>query len=63
MEKFPVGRAVQSGVSSTSYPILMWGHIIGFTLNKIGETMLEVQWANGKVAPIHPALINPMPTD
>jgi hypothetical protein len=33
----------------------MWGHIIGFSSNVLGETTLKVQWGDQSVREVHPA--------
>lgn len=33
----------------------MWGHIVSFTFNSQGETIILVKWADGEENGIHPA--------
>jgi predicted membrane chloride channel (bestrophin family) len=57
MWKYRIGDVVLKKKSSFDWPVetrQMWGHIIGFSSNALGETTLTVQWDNQTVRDVHP---------
>lgn len=54
-----VGRAVRGldKGDGVSHRIDQWGHVLGFTKNPSGETIVKVQWADGSRDPIHPSYL------
>lgn len=60
--QFPIGRVVKlpGDYHGSARPAGSFrgddviGHIIGFTLNVVGEVILKIMWANGETSVCHP---------
>lgn len=52
MFKFKIGTVVRHKSKN------IWGHVIGFALNPINETVITVRWADGNENMTHPANVD-----
>lgn len=55
MWKYKIGTVVKHDPEAPSWQTrdYGWGHVTGFAVNALGETVLVVKWSDGKEFPIH----------
>lgn len=52
MFKFKIGTVVRHKSK------ILWGHVTGFALNPVNETVITVRWADGSENMTHPANVD-----